>query len=100
MNLSLSRTAKLRLISVKQRHAVIQEVEPIEVGQPSPREFGIAPEDRQLLAVNAVQRLRSSDQSRHFDRRLCAVDQQPNVNVAVNRAISTMSETAERIGIY
>src|SRR5262245_22903868 len=86
-------------MAVEQRHAMIQQIEPIEIRQSSPLEFRIAPEDGKLLAVFSVQTLCLSNPPGHFRRRYRAIEKQADIDIAVDFTESAVSKAAKFVGV-
>src|SRR5687768_2013511 len=98
MNLFLGWSAEAWFDPPQQGHAVVEQVDAVNHRQTSPGEFRIAPEDRELLAILRIRRFCMSYQVGHVFRRLRAIQQQPDVDVAVYLAESAVREAAEFVG--
>ena len=81
-------------MTVKQRDAVIKHVEPIKIGQSTPVVFRIAPKNRELLAIIGIYGLSFVDQLGHLRRCGRTIQQQPDIDIAVDVAEPAVCQAA------
>src|SRR5690349_4004490 len=97
MNFLLRGSAKIRLVTAQEGHAVIEQIESINDRKTSPAVVRIAPENGKLLTVFGIHLLGRANRFSDPNRWLRTVKQHSDIDVAINCAKAPMRKAAELI---